>query len=280
MTSALVLVSTPIGNLGDLSQRAIDELTAADLVCCEDTRRTGRLLSHLGISARLMRADEHTEHRAADEVIQHLQAGKRVVLVSDAGTPGVSDPGQHMVEMVLGAGLEVSSIPGPSAALAALVASGLSTARFVFEGFLERRGSARQKTLLDIAAQHRTVVLYESPNRTAATLRDLAEVCGPGRRAVVARELTKLHEEFIRGSLDQLIEWADRSIKGEVVILVEGAPPPAEPTDEEITEAIVAALAAGGSRRDAASEVAAALGVGRSRVYDLVLTSGDSTSSS
>ncbi len=278
LSAALVLVATPIGNLGDISERAIEELKRADLVCCEDTRRTGRLLNHLGISAKMMRTDDHTENHVAQDVIDRLVAGQRVVLVSDAGTPGVSDPGQRLVELVLAAGHEISTVPGPSAVLAALVASGLPTSRFVFDGFLDRKGDGRRAQLADIASQPRTTVIYESPKRTAATLRDLAEACGAERQAAVGRELTKLHEEFVRGTLAELAEWADAGVRGEIVIMIGGAPARAEATDSQIVEAVEAEMSAGASRRDAVSDVSAALGAARRRVYELALGAVDSSS--
>jgi 16S rRNA (cytidine1402-2'-O)-methyltransferase len=272
VTGVLVLVATPIGNLGDLAPRAVEELGAADLICCEDTRRTGRLLVHAGIDgARLRRVDEHTEARAASEVIEMLDGCGRVALVSDAGTPGVSDPGARLVDAVLEAGHAVTVVPGPVAAVAALVASGLSTERFVFEGFLPRKGRERRERLAAVAAETRTVVLYESPNRIAATLGALVEVCGPERHGVVARELTKLHEEFVRGTLAALVEWAATTPKGEIVLVVEGAPPAPEATDDEIVAALRTELANGATARDAADTVAAALGVGRRRAYQLGL---------
>lgn len=267
-----MLVATPIGNLGDLAPRAVEELAAAALVCCEDTRRTGRLLAHAGVEgARLRRVDDHTEMRAAAEVIDLLAAGSRVVLVSDAGTPGISDPGARLVDAVLEAGHDVSVVPGPVAGMAALVASGLPTDRFVFEGFLPRKGRERGTRLDAIAQERRTVVLYESPNRIAATLQALAEVCGADRRAVVARELTKLHEEFVRGTLAELATWADTTPKGEIVLVIEGAAEPAEASDDDILVALRAELDRGSSARDAADSVAARLGVGRRRAYQLTL---------
>ncbi|MEZ5243612.1 MAG: 16S rRNA (cytidine(1402)-2'-O)-methyltransferase [Acidimicrobiales bacterium] len=272
MSGTLVLVATPIGNLGDLAPRAVEELDGAALVCCEDTRRTGRLLAHAGVAdARLRRVDDHTERRAAAEVLDLLASGSRVALVSDAGTPGISDPGARLVDAVLDAGFEVSVVPGPVAAIAALVASGLPTDRFVFEGFLPRKGRERGRRLDEIAHERRTVVLYESPNRIGATLVALAEVCGAERRAVVARELTKLHEEFVRGTLAELSEWAVTTPKGEIVLVIEGAPEADEATDDEILAALRTALDTGSSARDAADSVATALGVGRRRAYQLTL---------
>ena len=271
MTPALVIVATPIGNMGDLSPRAITELTAAALVCCEDTRRTGRLLSHIGVRARaLRRVDAHTEAAASVEVVELIAAGHRVVLVSDSGTPGVCDPGQRLVVAVVEAGYEVVVVPGPAAVIAALVGSGFSVDRFAFEGFLPRRGSERESRLQQMALEQRTCVLYESPKRVAATLRDLARCCGAERRAVVARELTKLHEEFVRGSLAELVEWSAAEPKGEIVLVLEGAPPLAEPDDEAVVAALDLALVQGLSSRDAAALVAADLGVSRRRVYDLL----------
>ncbi len=273
MTGTLVLVATPIGNLGDLSPRAVEELSAAGLICCEDTRRTGKLLAHAGITgSRLKRLDDHTERAGIEVVLEQLAAGHRVALVSDAGTPAISDPGERLVAAVVDAGYDVSSVPGPSAVIAALVASGLATSRFVYEGFLARKGGERADALARIAAERSTTVMYESPNRLAATLRDLAAACGGDRRAVVARELTKLHEEFVRGTLTELADWADGGVKGEIVVVIAGAAPPAAADDDAVVAAVRAAMEAGSSRRDAISKTASDLGVRRGRVYDLALT--------
>lgn len=272
MTGVLTLVATPIGNLGDLPARAVDSFEAADLVCCEDTRRTGSLLRHLGVHvAELRRLDDHTEYEAIPHILDRLRSGEHVVVVSDAGTPGISDPGERLVAAAVDAGLAVTSVPGPVAAIAGLVASGLPSSRFVFEGFLARKGQERLAQLAAIAAQTRTTVFYESPNRLAATLAALAELCGGSRRAVVARELTKLHEELRRGSLAELAEWAGAGVKGEVVVVVAGAEAPAEFDDDALVERLRAVLADGSSRRDAIDRVAAETGVRRSRVYDLAL---------
>lgn len=271
MTPALVIVATPIGNMGDLSPRAVEELAAAALVCCEDTRRTGRLLSLAGVKARaLRRVDAHTEASAAKQVVELISAGERVVLVSDSGTPGVSDPGRRLVAAVVEAGCEVVVVPGPTAAIVALVGSSFAIDRFCFEGFLPRRGSGRASRLEQLAAEQRTCVLYESPKRIAATLADLAGCCGGERRAVVARELTKLHEEFVRGSLDELVEWSAAEPKGEIVLVLEGAPAAPTPDDGAIVAALDVALAQGLSSRDAAASVAADLGVSRRRTYGLL----------
>ena len=198
----LVLVGTPIGNLGDLSPRAVDELAAADAICCEDTRRTGRLLQHAGVERRpLVVVNDHTEVSAIAGVLERLSRGERVAVVTDAGMPGISDPGERLVRAAVAAGHIVEVVPGPSAAVTALVASGLATGRYAFEGFLPRKGSGRSGRLAEIAVERRTTVLYEAPHRVARTLADLAGACGPDRRVAIARELTKLHEEVWRGSL-------------------------------------------------------------------------------
>ena len=273
MSGSLVLVGTPIGNLGDLSTRAVEALASADLVCCEDTRRTGRLLAHAGVNgARLRRVDEHTEADACDEVCELLTAGATVAVVSDAGMPALTDPGARLVAAAAAAGHTVTVVPGPSAGLAALAVSGLPTTRFCFEGFLPRKGRARAERLEQIAREHRTTVLYESPHRLRSCLTDLAEACGPLRRAAVARELTKLHEELVRGSLAELCEWSEGPVKGEVVVVIEGArEADTEATDEELRAAVEALVADGVSRRDAAASAAAAHGVSRRRVYNLVV---------
>ena len=272
MSGSLVLVGTPIGNLGDLSARAVEALAAADLVCCEDTRRTGRLLEHAGVrGARLRRVDEHTESEAVGEVCELLLNGATVAVVTDAGMPALTDPGGRLVAACASAGHTVTVVPGPSAGLAALAVSGLPAGRFCFEGFLPRKGRARAERLEQIARERRTTVLYESPYRLQSCLQDLAEACGPLRRAVVARELTKLHEEVVRGSLAELCEWSQGPVKGEVVVVVEGAPEDAsDATDGQLRATAHALVAEGMSRRDAASAAAAAHGVSRRRVYNLM----------
>ena len=218
----LVLVATPIGNLGDLSPRAVEALSSAALICCEDTRRTGRLLQAAGVAAkRLAVCNEHTERRCVDDVLAVLGDGGDVAVVTDAGTPGISDPGELLVRAALDAGYEVSTVPGPAAVIAALVGSGLPTARFVFEGFLPRSGAERRRRLAEIAAEQRTVVLYEAPHRVVRTIADLIEVCGPDRPVAVARELTKLYETIVRGTLGS-IELGEP--RGEYVIVLGGAP--------------------------------------------------------
>ncbi|MGD9797999.1 MAG: 16S rRNA (cytidine(1402)-2'-O)-methyltransferase, partial [Acidimicrobiia bacterium] len=271
MTGVLVLVSTPIGNLDDLSPRAVQAMADADVVVCEDTRRTGRLLQAAGVKARrLLAAHGHNEAAAAGQVLERLALGETVVVVTDAGTPGISDPGERLVRAAVDAGHEVRVVPGPTAAIAGLVASGLPTDRFTFEGFLPRTGADRSARLAAVAVEARTVVLYEAPHRLARTLEDLAAVCGPARPVALARELTKLHEEVWRGSLAAALErTATVAPRGEHVVVLGGAPPPAAVPDDELAAALAGLVARGLSTRDAVAEVADTFGVPRRRVYDL-----------
>ena len=273
MSGRLVLVGTPIGNLGDLSPRALEALGQAAVVACEDTRRTGRLLSHFGISSpTYIVVNEHTEGDAAERVLGHVQRGDVVVLVSDAGMPGVSDPGEYLVAQAIAAGVTVEVVPGPSALLHALVVSGLATSRFIFEGFLPRKGSGRALRLRELSEEHRTAIVFEAPHRLEKTLNDLADACGGERRIVLARELTKLHEEIWRGTVSGAIErCAEVDPRGEYVLVLDGAPPAAEPTEMEIREAVELALGRGLSKKDAAAEVAELFAVARNRVYEIAI---------
>jgi 16S rRNA (cytidine1402-2'-O)-methyltransferase len=273
-TGRLVLVATPIGNLGDITPRAVEALRSADIVACEDTRRTGGLLSHLGISSpRKVVVNEHTESAAAVHLVDAMRAGKIVALVSDAGTPGVSDPGERLVAAAVAAGISVTSTPGVSAAVMALSISGLPSGRWVFEGFLPRSGSGRTERLQTVATEPRTVVLYESPHRVARTLADLATACGGDRHVVLARELTKMHEEVWRGTLDEAnVMLANREPLGEYVLVLDGAPAVGPVTDEQILHALTAALAAGEDRKAAIAGVMEDLGAAKRRVYDLALS--------
>jgi len=264
----LVLVATPIGNLGDLSPRAVEALAAADVVCCEDTRHSRKLLSHAGVrAARLVAVHEHNEQEQAALVVGWLGQGQRVAVVTDAGLPGISDPGERLVRAAAEAGHVVEVVPGPSAAVAGLVVSGLPTGRFCFEGFLPRKGAERARRLAAVATEERTTVLFEAPHRLSATLAELAEVCGPDRPCSLARELTKLHEEVWRGTLGQAVRRAvEQPPRGEHVVVVGGATPP-DVEEAEVVAAIAEARAAGLSARDAAAEVAERLGVPRNRAY-------------
>jgi 16S rRNA (cytidine1402-2'-O)-methyltransferase len=267
----LVVVATPLGNLGDLSPRAAEALSSADVIACEDTRRTGRLLELAGIGRRRMLVvNEHTEAEQVPAVLDLLGSGSTVVVVSDAGTPGISDPGEHLVGGALDAGFDVTTVPGPSAAVASLVVSGLAAGRFVFEGFLPRSGSGRRERLEALAGERRTMVLFEAPHRLERTLGDLAQALGGDRRVALVRELTKLHEEVWRGTLDGAVEHAAAvTPRGEYAVVVAGAPEPSPATDGEVVAALRDALAGGSSKRDAAAGVAAMLGLPRRHVYEL-----------
>ncbi len=270
--AALVLVGTPIGNMGDLSPRAVEELATADVICCEDTRRTGRLLQHAGIERRpLLLVNDHNESARGAEVIARLDGGQRVAVVTDAGMPGISDPGERLVSAVVRAGHTVEVVPGPSAGIAALVASGLPTGRYVFEGFLPRRPGPRHERLRLLASEARTMVLYEAPHRIRRTLEDLASALGSERRVAIARELTKLYETVWRGTLGEAVEWAEATPpRGEIALVVAGAPV-SEPSDDELVAELRTALRQGASTRDAAATVSERLGVARKRAYSLAL---------
>ena len=272
MTGTLVLVATPIGNLGDLSPRAIATLQSSSLILCEDTRHSGKLLSHAGISGvRLAVCNEHTEIERSRDVLSLLDAGETVTMITDAGTPGISDPGSRLVRVVLDAGHTVSAVPGPAAFVMALVVSGFDTTRFVFEGFLPRSGRERTVRLASVAAEPRTTVMYEAPHRVERTAKDLAEACGGQRRVAVARELTKIYESVWRGTLDDAVTHLDTtSPRGEYVIVLEGAPPRGDVSDDEIRSALHVALE-GNSRKDAVAAVVGQLEVPKRRVYDLAL---------
>lgn len=269
----LWLVATPIGNLGDLAPRAVEVLSDAALVLCEDTRRTGRLLQHAGVrAARLAVANDHTETARIADMLEVLGDGGDVAVVTDAGTPGVSDPGERLVRAALDAGYRVSAVPGPAAVVTALVISGLPTSRYVFEGFLPRSGRDRAERLAEIAAERRTVVLYEAPHRITRTLADLIEACGPDRRVAVARELTKLYEEVLRGTLADVADGLGEP-RGEYVVVLAGAPlDTGDVDDDTIRAALRDAFAAGLSRKDAAADVAERLGAPRKHVYALAAT--------
>jgi 16S rRNA (cytidine1402-2'-O)-methyltransferase len=277
MTGRLVLVGTPIGNLEDLTPRAHQALGAADVVCCEDTRRTGRLLQHAGIAApRLVVVNAYTEAEQVPHVVSLLDQGKRVAVVSDSGMPGVSDPGEKLVRAAIDAGHRVEVVPGPSAVVAALVISGLPSGRFVFEGFLPKRGRARAERLGALATEVRTMVLFEAPHRLHRTLADLSEACGADRRVAVVRELTKLHEQVWRGDLAGAAAWAaEEGPPGEIVLVVAGAPAAPPVTDEVLRAALSEALDGGASVRDAAAQVARDLDVPRRRAYELALSLTD-----
>jgi 16S rRNA (cytidine1402-2'-O)-methyltransferase len=269
----LVLVATPLGNLGDLSSRALDLFRRADVIYCEDTRHSRTLFSAHDIPAggRLRALHEHNEVAQSAQVVERVAAGELVVLISDAGTPGISDPGTRVVAAVIDAGLRVTTAPGPSAVIAALTVSGLSTERFVMEGFLPRKAGERAQRYEEWASEERTVVFYESPQRVASVVGELAERF-PGRRVAVARELTKLHEEVIRGTLSDVAdELLRRDVLGEVVVVLEGATPSEVVEDEVVVAALVEQWSEGVTTRDAVDYVSKMLGVPHRDVYQLAL---------
>ena len=243
-SGVLYVVATPIGNMGDISARAREILAGVGAVAAEDTRHSGRLLRELGLERPLISLHEHNERARIGELVARLRGGESIALVSDAGTPLLSDPGYLLVAAAIEAGITVSPVPGPNAAIAALCASGLPCERFAFEGFLPARAAARRRRLAELAAESRTLVLYEAPHRIAECLDDLVSACGESRRACIAREITKRFETFYRGSLGELASRAKADAdlaRGEAVILVEGVPD-AEPTAAQLDETLAVLL--------------------------------------
>lgn len=275
MQGTLALCGTPIGNLGDVSKRLADTLRTADIVYAEDTRRTSILLGHLGISTPLRSMFVGNEKLRAEEIRKRLSLGEFVVVVTDAGMPVVSDPGASAVVAAEAAGAIVTVIPGPSAVSAALAASGFTGDRFVFEGFLPRKGRERTTRIAGIATDERTVVLFASPKRLAKDLGDLAAVLGDDRRVVVAREITKIYEEFWRGDLGSARDhWLAANVKGECTIVIEGRSPQPPSLDEALD--VVATMMDGGVRfAEAVREASAVTGVRRNDVYDAAIDRRD-----
>lgn len=265
----LYLVATPIGNLADITLRALAVLAGADIIYCEDTRHSAKLLQHFGLRAITRPFHEHNEDLERDSVLAGLASGKSIAVVSDAGTPLVSDPGFKLVRDAAAAGIPVVAIPGPSAALAALTASGLPPDAFFFAGFLPPKQAARRARLAELRDIPGSLIVFEAPQRLAASLADMSGVLG-ARPAAVARELTKLHEEFQRGTLASLAaSFSDQDVKGEIVIVI-GPPAAGEVSDDDITESLQTALESQ-RLKDAASAVGERLGVSKSRVYDIGL---------
>ena len=269
LAQGLHIVATPIGNLGDLSPRAADTLRNADLILAEDTRVTGKLLAHIGAKVPMRRYDDHTSEQDRERIVADL--GERAIaLVSDAGTPLISDPGYKLVRAARSAGHAIHTVPGPSAAVAALTLAGLPTDRFLFVGFLPAKAKARRDAIREIAALRATLVLYESGPRLADTLRALAAELG-AREAAIAREITKLHEECVTGTLDELADrYRDSAPKGEIVIVVGPPSLAVEASDEDLGAALDEALSRLSPSR-AAAEVAEKLNVPRKRAYALAL---------
>ncbi|MCW4386393.1 16S rRNA (cytidine(1402)-2'-O)-methyltransferase [Salinibacterium sp. SYSU T00001] len=264
----IILAATPIGNLGDASQRLRDALASAEVIAAEDTRTTVHLLRALNIEnrPRLIPLHEHNEVAKATEIVE-LAREADVLVLSDAGMPAISDPGFPLVAAATAAGVTVTALPGPSAVITALAVSGLPTDRFCFEGFLPRKPGERRKALAALAREPRTMVFFESPNRIAEALADVATTLGPERRVVVARELTKLFEEVKRGTAAELTDWASAGVKGEIVLVIEGAAPVAASLDGGVAQ--VLELVASGTRlKDAAAEVAEATGLSKRDLYE------------
>jgi 16S rRNA (cytidine1402-2'-O)-methyltransferase len=267
----LVLAGTPIGRPDDASPRLAAELAGADLIAAEDTRRLRRLAADLGvtISARTLSYFDGNERQRTPAVLDALAAGQRVVLVTDAGMPSVSDPGFRLVAAAVEAGVEVTVVPGPSAVLAALALSGLPADRFCFEGFLPRKAGERSRRLSELAEERRTMVFFEAPHRTHATLSAMMTAWGEDRAAAVCRELTKTYEEVRRGALRELVAWATQEVRGEVTLVIAGALPGAVALDTGAVRALVdQAVASGLSRKDAIVRVAERTGMQRRAVYD------------
>ncbi|MDQ3951677.1 MAG: 16S rRNA (cytidine(1402)-2'-O)-methyltransferase [Actinomycetota bacterium] len=274
MSGRLVLCGTPIGNLDDMSPRAVAALRDADVIACEDTRRTRKLLSHFGLPGReLVVLNEQSERRRAPQVVAEVARGRTVVLVSDAGMPGLSDPGYRLVRACISEGLQVDVVPGPTAVVTALALSGLPPGRFVFEGFLPRKPGERRKRIESLVDEPRTIVLFESPHRIEATLGDLLDVLGD-RPVALARELTKLYEEVLRGPLSEAIaRLREKPPRGEFTVVVEGAVHghKAEPDAAELAARARALMDEGVPRKEAMARVAEAAGVARRKVFDALL---------
>ena len=270
----LILGGTPIGNLSDASDRLRQALATADVIAVEDTRKLRTLASGLGVhtTGQVIVNHDHNEEYRSTQLVQAVSDGNTVLLLSDAGMPTISDPGYVAASAVADADLPVTVIPGPSAALTALALSGLPTGRFTFEGFLARKGSERTRRLNSLAAEERTMIFYESPHRVAATLTDFARVFGEERRAVVCRELTKLHEETLRGTLNELADWAHKTqVRGEIVIVVAGAEPSETPQAQDVVSLVLERVDAGERLKNACAAVAAETGASKRELYEATL---------
>jgi len=277
MSGLLILAGTPIGDYSDASARLATELAAADIVAAEDTRRLRRLTQGLGVTlaGRVVSYHEHNEATRTPELVLALADGARVLLVTDAGMPSVSDPGYRLVRGAVEAGVRVTAVPGPSAVLAALAVSGLPVDRFCFEGFLPRKAGERSGRLAAVADDPRTMVFFEAPHRLAATLSAMADAFGADRPAAVCRELTKTYEEVRRGTLVELSAWAEPGVRGEITIVVQGAPPPSAAGlgSADLAALVAAREDAGDSRKEAIAAVATSLGLPKRNVFDAVVAS-------
>ena len=272
VTPGLYFIATPIGNLGDVSLRALAMLASVDRLYCEDTRISRRLLERFGINRRISTYHEHNAGEVRPEILAALEKGQSVALISDAGTPAISDPGFKLAVSVIDAGHPVTPVPGPSAVISALTVSGLATDRFLFAGFLSQKSNARRQQISELSAIPATLVLYESPHRLSDSLRDLADVLGP-RPAAVAREITKRYEEIKRGTLGELAEWSEEvPARGEITIVIgQATAGPAEDITDDVIAGKLAVLLTEHPPSRAAKLLAAELGVPKSRVYDIGL---------
>ncbi|MCI3222543.1 16S rRNA (cytidine(1402)-2'-O)-methyltransferase [Streptomyces sp. NP-1717] len=279
----LVLAGTPIGDTSDAPPRLASELTAADVVAAEDTRRLRRLTQALGVqtTGRVVSYFEGNESARTPELVEALAGGARVLLVTDAGMPSVSDPGYRLVAAAVERGIKVTAVPGPSAVLTALALSGLPVDRFCFEGFLPRKAGERLGRLREVAGERRTLVYFEAPHRLDDTLAAMAEVFGPERRAAVCRELTKTYEEVKRGGLGELAAWAAEGVRGEITVVVEGAPESEPVTDPvELVRRVRVREEAGERRKEAIAAVASEAGVPKRDVFDAVVAAKNAAATS
>jgi 16S rRNA (cytidine1402-2'-O)-methyltransferase len=268
-TGTLVLAATPIGDPRDAAPRLGEELAAADVIAAEDTRRLKRLLTALAVvpTGRVLSYHEHNEASRTPELVERLVAGERVVVVTDAGMPSVSDPGYRLVAAAVEAGVRVTCVPGPSAVLMALAVSGLPVDRFAFDGFLPRKAGERARVLAEAAQERRTLVYFEAPHRLAETLAAMAEAFGPSRRAAVCRELTKTYEEVRRGTLEELAAWAAEGVRGEITVVVAGAERVVTSVEDAL-DGIRERVAAGERLKDVAADVASRTGLSKKALYD------------
>jgi 16S rRNA (cytidine1402-2'-O)-methyltransferase len=283
MPGTLYLVATPIGNLKDMTLRALETLKAVDVIACEDTRHTRKLLNHYEISKPLVSYHEHNEGTRSDELIERIEAGESVAVVSDAGTPGINDPGFVIVQRAVTAGISVVPIPGPVAFVSAVIATGLSTDSIFFGGFLPSKSGDRRKRLSELARIPATLVFYESPNRLARSLADCADVFGD-RHAAYCRELTKLHEEIVRGGLKTLADRvASASVKGEIVLVIDRVQPGRESVARELTslsERVREIEAGGADQKSALKQAAREFGIGKSEAYRIIQSEKNSGTNS
>lgn len=274
MSAMLYLVPTPIGNLGDISQRCRETLEAADFIAAEDTRVTLKLLNHLGIKKSLVSYYEHNKAAQGSRIVERILGGETCALVSDAGSPAISDPGEDLVKQCAAAGIPVCAIPGPCAAITALSISGQATGRFCFEGFLSTAKKSRREHLESLKSEQRTMIFYEAPHKLLTTLADMAEVFGGDRPLSLCRELTKLHEEVVRTTLSEALErYTENPPKGEFVLIVAGAKPEEKeiPSETDAAARLAELIAQGLSRKDAVKQAAKELGLSKNAVYEIAL---------